>query len=64
MSHLVKVATKSELEPGSIKKVEVGGTEIALFNIGGQFCAIEDICKHRGGPLSEGFVEDKVVTCP
>ena len=64
MSHFVKVATKSEIEAGSGKKVEINGKEIALFNIGGSFCAMDDTCSHRGGPLSEGSLEDNVVTCP
>ena len=64
MGNFVKVAAKSEMSLGSAKKVEVGGKEIALFNIGGSFFAIDDTCSHRGGPLSEGSVEEKVVTCP
>lgn len=64
MGEFVKVAAQSEIAPGSAKKVEVNGKEIALFNIGGKFCAIADTCPHRGGPLSEGTVEDNVVTCP
>lgn len=64
MADFVKVAKKSELGPGNGIKVEINGKEIALFNINGNFCAIDDTCQHRGGPLSEGAVEDKVVTCP
>ena len=64
MGDFVKVATKSELNSGSAKKVEVNGCEIALFNVDGSFYAIEDVCKHRGGPLSEGSCEEKIVTCP
>ena len=64
MSEFVKVASKSEIAPGCGKKVEVNGKEIALFNIGGNFCAIDEVCAHQGGPLSEGAVEGTVVTCP
>ena len=64
MSEFVKVAAKSEIEPGSAKKVEVGGKEIALFNIGGNFYAVDDTCQHQGGPLSEGACDETVVTCP
>ena len=64
MDNFTRVAKKSELGLGSSKKVEVGGAEVALFNIGGDIYAIDDMCLHRGGPLSEGAVEDKVVTCP
>jgi glycine betaine catabolism B len=30
----------------------------------GQFYALSEKCTHRGGPLSEGTVEDSVITCP
>ena len=64
MSTLVKVASKSEIGPGGAIKAEINGREIAIFNIDGNFYAIDDTCIHRGGPLSEGSVEDKIVTCP
>lgn len=44
--------------------VDAGGKEIALFRIDGTFYAIENRCPHRGGPLSDGFLRDKSVTCP
>lgn len=64
MTDFVKVAQVGEVGPGSSKKVEANGKDIALFNINGSFFAIDDTCPHRGGPLSEGFLEDKVVNCP
>lgn len=64
MSRFVKVASKSAVACGSSIKVEVNGKEIALFNVDGHFCAIDDTCSHRGGPLSEGSLEGSVVACP
>ncbi len=64
MSKFIKVAATSELAPGSSKKIELNGKEIALFNIEGTFHAIDDMCPHRGGSLSEGFIESGVVSCP
>ncbi len=64
MSNFVKVASASELAPGSSKKIEISGKEIALFNADGTLYAMDDTCPHRGGPLSEGFVESGVITCP
>lgn len=64
MGTFVKVATVAELAPGQGKTVEANGRRIALFNVGGQFYAIDDICKHRGGPLGEGELDGTVVTCP
>jgi len=60
----VKAASKAEVAPGTAKKIEIGGREIALFNLSGNFYAIDDFCPHRGGPLSEGEVAGNVVTCP
>jgi len=60
----IKVATVHEIVPGSGKKVEACGNEIALFNFNGEIYAISDICPHRGGPLSEGFLDVGKVFCP
>jgi nitrite reductase/ring-hydroxylating ferredoxin subunit/multimeric flavodoxin WrbA len=38
--------------------------DIAVFNIGGNFHAISNICAHKGGPLSQGILEKSIVTCP
>ena len=37
--------------------------DIAVFNINGKYHAISDTCVHKGGPLSQGNLEE-VVTCP
>jgi len=64
MAGFVKVAKTDEVAPGQGKMIEVGGKKIALFNVEGSFYAIDDTCTHRGGPLSEGVLEGKQVTCP
>ena len=37
---------------------------VAVFNQGGQFFAIDDVCPHMGASLAGGHVENGVVTCP
>jgi nitrite reductase/ring-hydroxylating ferredoxin subunit len=64
MSELIKVAEVTDLQPGEGKTVQAGERELALFNIGGKFHCLDNICPHRGGPLGEGTVEGGVVTCP
>lgn len=64
MGQFVKVASVSEIPAGQAKRVEAGGKEIALFNVGGTFCAIDNTCTHAGGPLAEGTVEGEQVQCP
>ena len=64
MAEFIKVATTDEIAPGQAKLVEVGGREIALFNVGGDFHAIDNTCTHVGGPLCEGEIDGPEVTCP
>jgi nitrite reductase/ring-hydroxylating ferredoxin subunit len=64
MAGFVKVAKTEDLAPGQGKMVEAGGKKIALFNVDGDYCAISDTCTHHGGPLSEGELAGKEVTCP
>jgi nitrite reductase (NADH) small subunit len=42
----------------------IEGKSVAIFNRGGSFYAIGNICPHRGGPLGEGELKGTVVTCP
>jgi 3-phenylpropionate/trans-cinnamate dioxygenase ferredoxin subunit len=65
MSELVKVATVDEIPVNSSKLVEIDNIRIALFNLNGEFYAIEDVCTHDGGPLVEGeIVNGHEVQCP
>ncbi len=64
MAEFVKVASVSEIPPGQGKTIEVAGEKLALFNVGGTFFAIDDICAHMGANLADGSLEDKVITCP
>jgi len=64
MAVLTKVAKKSDIPVGSGKVVEAGGKMIAVFNCEGTFYAMDNTCKHRGGPLGDGSLSGMVVTCP
>ena len=64
MGTLAKVAEKKDLPAGKAIAVDVHGKQIAIFNVNGQYYAIDDTCTHAGGTLSEGEVEGTVVTCP
>jgi len=64
MGEFVKIATADELPGGQAKTIEIGGKEIALFNVDGSFYAIENACTHVGGPLAEGEIAGCEVTCP
>jgi 3-phenylpropionate/trans-cinnamate dioxygenase ferredoxin subunit len=59
---LRRVCKKSELAPGEGKRIE--DPAIAVFNVGGTFFAISDICTHAEASLSEGRVDGETVECP
>jgi 3-phenylpropionate/trans-cinnamate dioxygenase ferredoxin subunit len=66
MSDFVPVAKISEIpDPGSLL-VEVGERLVALIHAAGHFYALDDVCTHDGGPLSEGPVDpqEKTIACP
>jgi nitrite reductase/ring-hydroxylating ferredoxin subunit len=64
MAEFVKVASVSELAPGSAKAIEVMGKTIALFNVEGTIYATDNTCLHQGGPLGEGQLMGEAVICP
>jgi 3-phenylpropionate/trans-cinnamate dioxygenase ferredoxin component len=63
---LIDVAPVDELPPGSVKIVRAGSIVVGVFNLNGEYCAIEDRCSHDDGPLAEGEFdpEERVVICP
>ena len=44
--------------------VKLGGRDIAIFNLGDRFVAINNECPHQGGPLCDGIVSGTTVVCP
>ncbi len=64
MSDWVDVAPAASLKPGESRVVEVDGAMIAVFNLGGDFYAIEDVCTHDGGELACGEVDGEEIICP
>lgn len=64
MSEFLRVLDRKDLPEGKGVRVDVKGRAVALFNVGGKFYAIDNICLHQGGPLAEGEMEGKIVICP
>ncbi|MEK6748273.1 MAG: nitrite reductase small subunit NirD [Pseudomonadota bacterium] len=45
--------------------VKIGEVNVAIFkNVSDEIFALEDRCPHKGGPLSQGIVHGRRVTCP
>jgi nitrite reductase (NADH) small subunit len=60
----VRVGRVADIAPGTAAAVTVGAREVALFHVDGAFYALKNACSHQGGPLCEGRIEGKTVTCP
>ena len=64
MAKFIKVAKTTDLAPGHKMLVDYQGTPVGLFNVDGEFFAIEDVCTHDGGALLEGELHGDVIVCP
>ncbi len=60
----VRAARKDEVPPGTIREFQLDGKTVALANVDGKFFVVNNVCLHRGGPIGEGELEGKIVTCP
>lgn len=64
MSDWIDVAPVPEFPPGTRRRLEAEGVAIAVFNVDGRYCAIEDLCSHAAEILSSGQVDGLEITCP
>jgi nitrite reductase/ring-hydroxylating ferredoxin subunit len=64
MTEFITVASVDEIPPGERLVVEIGRAWVAIFNVDGQYYAIEDRCTHDDGPLAEGRLDGVVIECP
>lgn len=64
MADFHTVCRVDELLEGESRMFEVANKLIAIFRQEGQYFAIDDTCPHMGDSLSQGYVENGIVTCP
>lgn len=60
----IRVTTTDSIPRREGRAVTLGGRELAIFNLGDRFLAVENRCPHQGGPLSDGIVSGCAVVCP
>jgi 3-phenylpropionate/trans-cinnamate dioxygenase ferredoxin subunit len=55
-----------EIEPGTARRVDVGGVPVAVVRIDDEVYAIGDVCSHANVSLSEGEVwaDERELECP
>lgn len=60
----VKVATTDQVKPGRGFGAKLDKVFIGIYNVDGEYYAMDDVCPHMGGSLHHGFMNDCVVSCP
>ncbi|MBV8785763.1 MAG: nitrite reductase (NAD(P)H) small subunit [Mycobacterium sp.] len=61
----VTLGPVDDLPPCEGRAYVVEGRQIAVFRLrDGSLRALDAVCPHRGGPLADGLLDDRVVVCP
>ena len=60
----IRMTTSDKIPQREGRAVIVGDREIAIFNLGDRFLAVDNRCPHRGGPLCDGIITGEAVVCP
>ncbi|MDA0829911.1 MAG: non-heme iron oxygenase ferredoxin subunit [Burkholderiales bacterium] len=64
MSDWQKVCSVTDVQLGKWCQTDLDGTIVVIYNLDGQFFAIEDVCTHDGAILSGCPLEGDEVVCP
>jgi nitrite reductase (NADH) small subunit len=61
----IEIGRIADIPVRGSRRVPLGGRNVAVFRTGeDEIFALIDRCPHRGGPLSEGIISGRNVTCP
>jgi len=60
----VPVARFEDLSPGSVRHVRIGKRDVAVARVGDEVFALSNLCRHAFGPLSDGYLDGYILSCP
>lgn len=61
---LLTIGKKDAIPVGRGATVQLNdGSEVAIFNVEGNFYAIENFCPHKGMPLADSYLHNTIVEC-
>lgn len=60
----IRIATCDSIPPREGRAAVIGEKQIAVFNLGERFLAVDNLCPHQSGPLCDGIVAGDAVVCP
>ena len=63
MPEFIRVGRTDDVPEGEIRQFQVGGEDVAVANVDGEFYAFGDTCTHMQCSLADGDLEGTTVTC-
>ena len=60
----IDVLALESVPEGDVTSVNVGGQEIALYEVEGEVFATNNFCTHGAARMSDGFLEGREIECP
>ncbi len=60
----IDVLALESMPEGDVTSVNVGGQEIALYEVEGEVFATDNFCTHGAARMSDGFLEGREIECP
>ena len=60
----IRVGAAGSLDVGSMTGVKQGDLHIAVYNVGGEFFATDNICSHAFALLTDGQLDGDIIECP
>ena len=64
MANWTRIADVGDCPRGRGIECLAGERLVALFNVEGNYYALDGVCPHQGGPLAKGCLDGATVSCP
>lgn len=62
--NFIKVASITEVIPGTMKRVEIAQKRVLVANVEGTIFCTDDMCTHEDASLSLGALQGEFIKCP
>ncbi len=64
MDAFAPLTTTTDMSPGSMKLVSLGGQDYLVARVADEYFVTDSRCPHLGGHLDKGTLQGAVITCP